>query len=335
MKKLLITGAGGFIGGFLVEEALEQGYEVFAGIRKSSSKKYLNDKRIKFIELDYENIDKLKTQIADFKNNDADLHYVIHNAGVTKSIDKNDFEKVNYQYTRNLIEALISANIKLDKFIFISSLAVFGPGNASTCTPIQNTDSKRPISLYGKSKLNAEKFIESMNDFPHIIFRPTGVYGAREKDYFVMYKMLNNGLETYIGTQNQYITFAYINDVKRLVISALSSNINKGSYFVTDGNYYSSKEFSDIVKAELNKKTLKIVLPKFIVKPIAYISESISKLTGKISTLNTEKYKEISQKNWLCDSTQTFIDFDFQPQYNLQRGVKETIEWCKKEKLLK
>ena len=51
-KNLLITGASGFVGSHLVEEALSQGYTVYAGIRLSSSKQYLQDKRIKFFETD-------------------------------------------------------------------------------------------------------------------------------------------------------------------------------------------------------------------------------------------------------------------------------------------
>ena len=49
MKKILITGASGFIGGFLVKEALERGYETWAGVRSTSSRANLQDKRIRFI----------------------------------------------------------------------------------------------------------------------------------------------------------------------------------------------------------------------------------------------------------------------------------------------
>ena len=51
--KILITGASGFIGGFLVEEALHRGYEVWAGVRAHSSRSHLQDPRIHFIDLAY------------------------------------------------------------------------------------------------------------------------------------------------------------------------------------------------------------------------------------------------------------------------------------------
>ena len=53
MKKVLITGASGFIGSFIVEEALRKGMETWAVVRRTSSRKYLQDDRIHFIELDF------------------------------------------------------------------------------------------------------------------------------------------------------------------------------------------------------------------------------------------------------------------------------------------
>ncbi len=334
MPKVLITGASGFIGSFLVEEALEKGYDVYAAIRKTSSKEYLQDSRIKFVYLEYEEIDKLINQLSELNNREGQLNYIIHCAGVTKAVDKSSFEKVNYHYTKNLIEALLLTDIKLDKFIYISTLAVCGPGNPKTNAPIKITDPRKPVSLYGKSKLKSEQFIEQTTNLPYIIFRPTGVYGARERDFFVMYKMINKGVETYIGTKKQLATFIHVKDLIGLIFKGLQSDINKGAYFAADGDYHTSQEFSEAIKDALNKKTITIVVPKFIVKPIAYISEIISQITKKAATLNVEKYNDISHKNWLCDTSATFKDFNFEPQYDIKKGLKETIAWYKKENLL-
>ena len=54
MKKILITGASGFVGSHLVEEALQRDLDVYAGIRRSSSKEYLKDERINFVEMNFE-----------------------------------------------------------------------------------------------------------------------------------------------------------------------------------------------------------------------------------------------------------------------------------------
>jgi len=101
--KVLITGASGFIGSFIVEESLRRGMETWAAIRPNSSKEFLSDERIRFIELDLSNEETLKKQLA---NNTFD--YVIHAAGATKCINKDDFFKVNTEGTKNLVNALIA-----------------------------------------------------------------------------------------------------------------------------------------------------------------------------------------------------------------------------------
>lgn len=331
MKKLLITGASGFIGGFLVEEALKQGFDVYAGIRETSDLSFLKDTRIKFFISDL--ADKFSIKACLLESGRFD--YIIHNAGVTKTCDKEIFEKVNYQFTKNLIETIYETNNIPDKFLFISSLAAYGPGNEKTLNPIKETDEPKPVSFYGKSKLKTELFLKSLDNFPYLIFRPTGVYGPREKDYYLMYKSISSGLETYIGTKDQYISFIYVKDLASLLIDALQSGINQKSYFVSDLNKYTAAEFSRIVKSELEKKTISIVFPKYLIKLIAILGEKIScALLNKVPTLNTEKYKEISQRNWLCDSSDLEKDFNFKPKYDLEKGVHEAIEWYKQKGLL-
>lgn len=331
MKKILITGASGFIGSFLVEEALKQGFEVYAGVRETSDLSYLKDSRIKFFISDLADKYSIKLRLLEIGKFD----YIIHNAGVTKTCYKKMFDLVNYQFTKNLIESLYETNHIPHKFILISSLASYGPGNEKTLSPIKETDKPKPVSLYGKSKLKTEQYIKSLDDFPYLIFRPTGVYGPREKDYFTMYKNIKNGLEIYIGTKEQHISFIYITDLVNLLISAIKSDIIRKSYFVSDLNNYTTIEFNAIIKKELNKKTISLVVPKFLVKVIAYLNEKLSCiLFKKMTILNEEKYKELSQKNWLCDSSELVKDFNFKPKYDLEKGVHLAIAWNKKERLL-
>ncbi len=328
MKKILITGASGFIGSFLVEEALSRGYEVYAGVRKSSSKEYLQNPAIHFIELDFSSKKNIKKELQSFD-------YIIHAAGLTKSCRETDFELVNYQYTVNLIEALQETNQVPDKFIFISSLAVYGPGNPNKPVPIKVNDPKKPITLYGHSKLKTEKYIQSLTSFSYLIFRPTGVYGPREKDFYVMYKTVKSGIETYIDTKQQYLTFVYVKDLTKVFFDALASDIKQKTYFVTDLNNYTAQDLNNYVKQALKVKTITIIFPRLLIKGLAYLSEKFSCLfTGKAATLNTEKYKEIIQKNWLCDSTELVNDFDYRPKYDLESGLEESIQWYKKNKLL-
>ena len=187
--KILITGASGFIGGFLVEEALRRGYETWAGIRAGSSKAHLQDKRIHFIDLKYRDQEALTAQLSDFAREHGAWDYVIHNAGLTKTLDKRNFFRVNAENTHRFIEALAAAGCKPKKFLLMSSLSSYGRGDEKTFRPIHLDDPQRPDTAYGQSKLEAENYIRKQTYFPYVILRPTGVYGPGEeienRHYFV------------------------------------------------------------------------------------------------------------------------------------------------------
>lgn len=329
MKKILITGASGFIGSFIVEKALELGYDTYAGIRNSSSKQYLTDERIRFINLDLSDKTSLKHQLSENR-----FDYIIHAAGLTKAQKKTDFEVVNFQATKNLVEALLESKCLPEKFIFVSSMAAHGPGKDSDTVPVKSSDQPHPDTLYGISKLNAEKYINSLIDFPVITLRPTGVYGPREKDYFVFFKTINGGIEPYIGLKEQYLTFIYVRDFVDVVFKAISSPITGKTYFVSDGKCYTAKEFAEITKKILNKKTVKLFVPLAIVKLIAIILETTNSWIGKVPTLNRDKYNVLKARNWLCDISELEKDFGFKASYYLEDGVKEATDWYKAEKWL-
>lgn len=327
MEKILITGASGFIGSFLVEKAIEMGFETYAGIRKSSSKQYLNDERIHFIEINFADKTSIKKTLSENR-----FDYIIHAAGLTKAQKKSDFDLVNFQASKNLIEALIETKTIPEKFVFISSMAAHGPGNDNNIIPVNVYDKPHPDTLYGMSKLKAEKYISTLQNFPVITLRPTGVYGPREKDYFVFFKTINNGIEPYIGLKKQYLTFIYVKDLVKITFKALLSPISGKTYFVSDGKSYTADEFSLITKQILNKKTFKLYVPLILVKFIAALLETVNGWFGKVPTLNRDKYNVLKARNWLCNIDDLVKDFDFKPDYFLKDGVKESIEWYKKEK---
>ena len=312
MKTVLITGAGGFIGSFLVEEALNREWKVWAGIRKTTNKEYLNDKRISFIDLLYSDKDKLKRQIENHRKCFGKWDYVIHNAGVTKCLRSDDFEKINYRFTRNLIEALQEAGAVPDKFVLMSSLSAAPPAD----------------TLYGKSKRKAEEFLETQTDFPYVILQPTGVYGPRDKDYFLVLKSIKNGFDLTAGYKPQILTFLYVKDLAKAVFLAAESDFTHKTYIVSDGNTYSDEAYTQMAKQALGKKhVLKLRVPLMLLKTVSVSAELFSKLSRKPSTLNRDKYKIMKRRDWTCDISPITNDLDFHAEYDLECGIKECVAW--------
>lgn len=330
--KILITGASGFIGSFIVEEALKQGFETWAAVRKSSSKEYLQDERIHFIELNLSSKAQLIEQLRPHQ-----FDYVVHAAGVTKCLNKADFRRINTEGTKNLVDALLDLQMPLKRFVFLSSLSVFGAIKEQLpYDEIREDDTPKPNTEYGRSKLEAERYIDSIGSrLPYIILRPTGVYGPREKDYFMMAKSIKQHIDFAVGYQRQDITFVYVTDVVQAVFLALEKGETGRKYFLSDGQVYQSTTFSDLIHEELGRPWwLRITAPVWVLRVVTFFGEYIGHMTGKVTALNNDKYNILRQRNWRCDIEPTRHELGFEPKVQLKEGVKTTIRWYKDHKWL-
>lgn len=348
--KILVTGASGFIGSYICTEALERGMQVWAGMRTHSSKQYLQDTRMQFAYLDLEEPEKLRTQLSELKNilGGKGWDYIIHAAGATKSLNKEGFFRTNTEGTRNLIDTLRKLDMVPRRFVFVSSLSIYGAireqpvrkptaDNPWIYAPILDSDAPKPNTAYGQSKLEAERYLMSLKNFPFTILRPTGVYGPRERDYFLMAKSIQQHIDFAVGYKPQEITFVYVMDVVQAVFKALEAEkaLGKG-YFLSDGNIYNSRYFSDLLQAELGIPwVLHIKAPLWFLRIICTISEIYNRLIGKLSTLNRDKYHILTQRNWQCDITPAKKDLGYDPKYPLEKGVRETVAWYKQVGWLK
>lgn len=322
-QKVLITGASGFVGFHLVEAALAKGLDVYAAIRKSSDIKHLTSYQINYIYPDFNSVESLEKELKEKQYN-----FIIHAAGTTKAKNQEEYNKVNASYTFNLAKAAANIATDLQKIVFISSLAAIGP-LTHTNDLITETTLPAPVTAYGKSKLLAEQQLKDIN-LPLITLRPTAVYGARDKDIFIILKTFSKGFEPYIGSKEQQLSFVYVKDLAIAAVDALlTAQTANGTYNITDGNCYTRYEMANITKNVLNKKTFKIHLPLQIVKGLAAVLETTYGIFGKIPALNVEKLNELTAINWCCDIDKAKQNLNYNPVYNLQYGLKEALEWYK------
>lgn len=329
--KILITGASGFIGSFIAEEALRRGMETWAAMRGSSSKQFLQDERIHFIELNLDDPQQLEQQLKD-----KDFDYVVHAAGVTKCLNSKDFFRINTTGTKNLVRTLIKVCPPLKRFVYISSLSIFGAiHEQQPYKDIRETDTPQPNTNYGKSKLEAERWLQksletTLANFPYVILRPTGVYGPRERDYFLMAKTIKQHSDFAVGFRRQDITFVYVQDVVQAVFLACEKGQRGRAYFLSDGEVYQSSTFSNLIRRELgNPWWIRITAPIWLLRIITYFGDIVGHITGKISALNNDKYHILRQRNWRCDIEPARQELGYKPEYTLERGVPLTIKWYK------
>ena len=219
------------------------------------------------------------------------------------------------------------------RLVYLSSLSIFGPiREQQPYEEIRDTDTPHPNTAYGESKLQAEKLLTGL---PVIILRPTGVYGPREKDYFLMAKSIKGHVDFSVGYKQQDITFVYVRDVVQAVFLAFNNRTSGHAYFLSDGEVYQSSTFSDLILKEMGSPwCLRIKAPLWVLRVATFFGEWIGRLTGRVTALNNDKYHILSQRNWRCDIEPARRELGYEPQWQLERGVKETIKWYKDNKWL-
>lgn len=333
-KRILITGATGFIGNFLVQEAIKRGYQVWAGVRKSSNTSRLLELGVNFIDLDYKDEEHLHMQIETFIQSEGGIwDYIIHNAGITKTPNINEFYEVNSYNTQRFIKALEMCSQKPKKFTLMSSMGSYGVGDEIKFTPKRIDDEQNPNNHYGKSKKLAEDALKEQSSFPYLILMPTGVYGPGDKDYFLAIKAIKKGVDFKAGMIPQRITFIYVSDLARYAFALLENEqvINR-AFFISDGDVYTDKEYTEIICDELNKKfVLHLRIPLLLVYIACCCGEAIAKISGKPLTLNKDKYKILAQRNWIGETDSLREAANILPEYNLRKGVRASIDWYTKE----
>jgi len=340
MMRILVTGASGFIGSFIVSEGLNRGYEMWAGVRRTSSRQYLTDPRTHFAELDLGNPERLREQVEAYKAEmGGPWDYVVHAAGATKSLKREGFFRTNVDGTRNLVNALRAADMMPRRFVYLSSLSIFGAiketktDSNSPYPEIKETDVPQPNTAYGESKLEAEKWLSTQTDLPWVVLRPTGVYGPRERDYFLMAKSIKQHIDFAVGYRPQEITFVYVMDVVQAVFLACGrpeTDVLHRAFFLSDGQSYNSRAFSDLLQQEMGvKHVLHIKAPLWFLRAVCTVNGTVCRWMGTLTTLNMDKYHILAQRNWNCDIEPARRLLGYEPKWNLEDGVRESVRWYK------
>jgi len=312
--KALVTGATGFIGSHLCEELVRRDYEVTCLIRKTSNLKWIENINLKFVLGDCTDRESLLNAVADFD-------VVFHLAGLTKSRSTDDFFCINAKGTENLINAVAEKNKKLKRFIYLSSLAAAGPSNNGS--PLREDSEPSPVSNYGKSKLEGEKAVLRHKDsIPVTILRPPAVYGPRDEDFFIFFKLIKKGVFPYWG--KCYYSLLYVDDlVQGMLLSAENKDAEGEIYFLSNSKSYTGEELAMEIASALNVGITQIKIPRFVMPFLAFVSERINKK----GIINRDKIKELRHSHWICDASKAMEKLGFIPKVKIKEGIKWTADW--------
>lgn len=322
--KVLVTGATGFVGSHIVERLLATGHQVRAFVRTVDNLKWLVGQHVELVTGRLTEPETLKDAV---ENVDA----VIHVAGVTAAKSQQGFYEGNYVLTRSMLEAVQKYNPGLHRFIQCSSQTATGPSLDGQ--PVTELTPPHPITTYGKSKRMAEAECErARQHFPVTILRLSAIYGPRDTAVLSFFQTVDKRLKPLIGKTDKLVNLVHVADVAEGVRLALEHDAAKNeTYFIGSEQQYSWREVSDLTADILMKKGVTIRLPHSLVRTVAGVSEVFSIFSKTPSVLNWEKGRDMVQEQWTCSVEKAKREIGYSQQVPLDLGVRDTIDWYKKQ----
>lgn len=325
-SKVLVTGGAGFIGSWVVHTLLEKGAEITVYDNFSSGLR----KNLKDVQSD---IEIIKGDILDFDRLKAackDKDIVSHHAAqleITKCISSPEYDlKVNTVGTLNVLRAAV-AN-KVSKLVCASSACVYGQAQYR---PEDENHPANPNWEYGISKLAQEKYCNIFSDdylIPIASLRYSIVYGPREWFGRVLTIFIKRAVEgkplVIFGDGSQLRDFAYVGDVVRLHNLLMESDFSGHRiYNASSGTAHSIKELAPIVQKvcqSVLKKDVDIVFEDIKEGEESRMVERRKRLPRELKAMHLD-YKKANE------------DTGYQPQVQLEDGVKKEMEWLVAEGL--
>lgn len=324
MKKVLITGATGFLGKYLIEELLNNKYEVIAQGRKEN---VLNN-----IKENY-NVEILKCTLDEICNIKLKVDYVIHAAALSTVWGKwEDFYNSNVVGTKNVINFCKNNYVK--RLVYVSSPSVYSAKYDRLDIKEEDFNKNNKLNYYIKSKILAENLINKIEDdnLERVIIRPRGLFGIG--DTSIIPRLINAnkkiGIPLFNDGRNVVDVTCVENVAYSLRLAMESEKANGNIYNITNGEPTEFKKILDKLFEELgefaNYRKMNINLMYFIASIIEifykmfriYKEPMITKYTivtlGYSQSLNIEKAKK---------------DLNYKPKMTLEEGI---IKYAKYER---
>jgi nucleoside-diphosphate-sugar epimerase len=323
--KVLVTGASGFLGSHVAEQLAAGGHAVRALVRKTSSRKHLEDvPRIEFAEGSVEDAPSVARAA-------EGVDAVVHIAGIVKARNSEEFFATNVGGTQNVLAAA-KGSPTVKRFVFASSQAVAGPSEDGSPVPIDREP--RPVTHYGRSKLASEQAVLDEKDRLHVVvIRPPLIYGPRDTATLEFFQWVARGVRLVYGDGGNTLSVIYASDCAAAFVRALTADVPSGArYFVEDGRVHVWRDVIGEIEHAVGKKTfVRFGIPLRVVKGYAAISEAYGKIANKAVMVTRDKFNELSQRHWVCDGTATRTALGWEPKVPLGEGLERTARWYRQE----
>lgn len=326
--RVLLTGATGFVGSYAAKALGDAGHQVRCLVRETSDRSALEATGI---PLEYALGDVCNPASLPDALDGVDA--IVHVAGITKGIRREDYFRVNAYGTRILAEAAVARGVR--RFLHCSTLAVAGP--MIDGRPVIEDDPPAPVSIYGKSKLVGEELVRRHgNKLDLTIVRPPIVYGPRDKDFFEVFKMASRGFGVSPGLfEAKRYSIIHVEDLAQSLALALEKGKTvqdlsggAGVYYVSDGGIHGWDHLIRKAASALGKGSAFVIpVPEQLSWPVGLVSDLAARLTGKPQIVSLDKARESMGPGFACSIERAQSELGYEPRWPLDDGLAHTAKW--------
>lgn len=320
MTKVLVTGAGGFLGSTLVNELCKLGVAV-RGVLREPKRSSLLPPEVETIWSDIRDAQKMKQAVSGC---DAVVHLAAKVHTIDKQSDEQDYEAVNVEGTRNVLDAAVGSGLR--RVVFASSVKVFGE-ETSRC--LDESWHPAPKTSYGRSKWLAEQLVSqytTRHGLTAVSLRFPMVYGPTLRgNLYQMIEAIDKGRFPALPRLSMVRSLLHIQNFVQAVLLCLRAPcFRRTAYIVADSNPYCVTDLYDWLRAGLGRSPARWRVPLWVLKGGAWGGDLLQLVSGVHVPLSSDRLTKLIGGAWFSAATIT-REFGYQPRHSFAETVPELI----------
>ena len=321
MKKVLVTGATGFLGKYVVEELVEHGYQVRAFGRNSKVGRSLENTSVSFFQGDLTNADDVTEAC-------KEMDLVVH-AGALSTVwgPWEDFYQANVLGTKYVLEAC--RQVGMQRLVYVSSPSIYAAPKDQLAIKESDVPEENNLNNYIRSKLASEKLFKDYPDVPSIILRPRGLFGIG--DTSILPRVINLSQKIgipLIGDGRQLMDMTCVENVALAIRLSMEVPEAKGEvYNITNGE---PRAFRDLLEESLTGLGYPIKyrkIPAFLLSGIASSLEFLYKtlnLKGEPALTRYTYY--LLRYSQTLDISKAEKELGYHPKISISEGIEQYVK---------